>query len=172
LNLADQVIAEGRDRVRDLRADSPTSSFEMTIRDTMNALPRDDDLTCDVSVGGTPRRLDPVARGEAMSIVRESLVNAVRHAHASRISVVTKYTKANFEVSVSDDGIGIDYKLLEHGQRDGHYGLPGMRERARKLGGTLILERLAKGTRVTLRIPGAVAFKNSSRDAGSLSGKP
>jgi signal transduction histidine kinase/ligand-binding sensor domain-containing protein len=164
LDLADKVIAEGRDRVRDLRADFQLPGFEAALRDVADSLLADDALDCDFSVIGRPRGLDPVAREEALRIIRESLVNAQRHACAHHISIQTLYAPSKFEVSISDDGIGIDPTYLNAGRREGHYGLTGMRERARKLGGTLALERLDRGTRVTLRIPGSVAFAGRRQD--------
>jgi signal transduction histidine kinase/ligand-binding sensor domain-containing protein len=158
LNLADKVIAEGRDRVRDLRTEHQVSSFEAAVRSLADTLLLDDMPECEISLVGQPRSLEAAAHGEALSIVRESLVNAHRHANARRISIVLHYSGAKFEVSIGDDGIGIEQEFLNNGGREGHYGLTGMRERARKLGGTLQMERLDPGTRITLRIPGSVAY--------------
>jgi signal transduction histidine kinase len=59
---------------------------------------------------------------------------------------------------IRDDGVGIDPNIVRAG-RDGHWGLPGMRERARRIGGQLTLSsRAASGTEVELLLPAAVAF--------------
>jgi signal transduction histidine kinase len=59
---------------------------------------------------------------------------------------------------IRDDGEGIAPAILEDG-RPGHYGLPGMRERAAEIGATLdIWSSIGAGTEVDLSIPGAIAY--------------
>jgi len=66
---------------------------------------------------------------------------------------------ASFVLSIADDGIGIDPELAAKG-RDGHFGLAGMRERARKLRGSLSIRPLPdRGTELVLTVPGAIAYK-------------
>ncbi|MNR25579.1 Sensor histidine kinase LiaS [compost metagenome] len=62
-------------------------------------------------------------------------------------------------LSVKDDGAGIAQDVLGAGSRPGHWGLPGMRERAAQLDGTLdIASAPGQGTELTLRIPAASAY--------------
>jgi len=64
---------------------------------------------------------------------------------------------------VRDDGKGIDPEILEAGARAGHYGLPGMRERANRLGGKLeFWSEAGAGTEAVLTVPGAVAYSASN----------
>lgn len=63
---------------------------------------------------------------------------------------------------VRDDGNGIDPKILDGGRSE-HYGLPGMRERAKLVGGKLaVWSRLGEGTELELTIPGTLAYAKSS----------
>jgi len=65
-------------------------------------------------------------------------------------------------VRVRDDGRGIDPKVIEAGGRAGHYGLPGMRERATMVGGKLaVWSKLDSGTEVEMTIPASFAYANS-----------
>jgi len=61
-----------------------------------------------------------------------------RHAAAGSIEIQVEYTAAHLRVAVRDDGRGIDPHVLQGG-RDGHWGLPGMRERAERIGAKLKL---------------------------------
>ena len=65
---------------------------------------------------------------------------------------------------VRDDGKGMDPKVLEAGGRAGHWGLPGVRERAQTLGARLdFWSEAGAGTEVQLTVPAAIAY-DKSRD--------
>jgi nitrate/nitrite-specific signal transduction histidine kinase len=62
-------------------------------------------------------------------------------------------------VRVRDDGKGIDPKLLSDDEREGHFGLRGMRERAKLIGGKLaVWSEVDAGTEVELTIPAGRAY--------------
>ena len=85
--------------------------------------------------------------------------NAFHHADAKQIEVEIHYDDRRLRVRVRDDGKGIDPKLLSDGGREGHFGLRGMRERARLIGGKLtVWSELDAGTEVELSIPAARAY--------------
>jgi signal transduction histidine kinase len=88
------------------------------------------------------------------------LRNAFHHAQAQRIEVEIRYDKRQLRLRVRDDGKGIDPKLLNYDGRAGHYGLRGMRERAKLMGGKLaVWSELDSGTEVELRIPASRAYE-------------
>jgi signal transduction histidine kinase len=63
---------------------------------------------------------------------------------------------------VRDDGKGIDPKVLESEGRAGHWGLHGMRERAKLVGGKLdVWSEIGSGTEVDLNIPASAAYARS-----------
>jgi signal transduction histidine kinase len=64
--------------------------------------------------------------------------NALRHSEAKKIEVEIRYDARQVRVRIRDDGRGIDEKILGAG-REGHQGLPGMRERAKLVGGRLAI---------------------------------
>ena len=69
------------------------------------------------------------------------------------------YERSAFRIRIRDNGMGIDSAILRQGHRDGHFGLPGMRERAHKIGAHLdVWSRAEAGTEVELQIPAGVAY--------------
>ena len=88
---------------------------------------------------GQPRTLAPLVQDEIYRMAREVLRNAFQHAGARRIEAAIQYDPDLFRLRIRDDGKGIDPKVLKEGGRAGHWGLPGMRERAKRIGGELKL---------------------------------
>jgi nitrate/nitrite-specific signal transduction histidine kinase len=63
---------------------------------------------------------------------------------------------------IRDDGQGIDPKVQQEGRRAGHWGLPGVRERAQRIGAQLdFWSEAGAGTEVQLTVPAAVAYETS-----------
>lgn len=159
LQLMAQVIDEGRNALRGLRSSGRESSnLEQAFSHVPQELAVQKETAYKVIVDGPPRALHPVIRDEVYRIGREALVNAFRHARASSIEVEVQYTTSHLQVLVRDDGCGIDPQVLRSG-REGHWGLPGMRERAEGIGAKLkVWSRNAAGTEVELIVPGNVAY--------------
>jgi signal transduction histidine kinase len=112
-----------------------------------------------VHVEGTPRDLHPILRDEVYRITGEGIRNAFRHAEANQIEVEIHYDDRRVRVRGRDDGKGIDPSLLSDGEREGHFGLPGMRERAKLIGGKLtVWSEVEAGTEVELSIAAARAY--------------
>jgi len=104
-----------------------------------------------VEVEGTPREVKPILRDEVYRIAGEALRTAFRHARAHRVEVTIRYDEQQLIVRVRDDGKGIGPETLEAKGRAGHGGLPGMRERASKIGAQLAAQ-LGAG-RAPTRVP-------------------
>jgi signal transduction histidine kinase len=116
-----------------------------------------------VLVEGKPRDMHPILRDEVYRIASEAIRNAFRHSGALRIHVEVCYDDRHLRVRVEDNGKGIDPKVLDGGGREGHYGLPGMHERAKLTGGKLnVRSRLDSGTEIELTIPASLAYAKSS----------
>jgi signal transduction histidine kinase len=104
--------------------------------------------------------LHTIVRDEVYWIAREAIVNALRSAHAGKVEVELSYRNADLYVRIRDDGRGIDPAVLKAGGRPGHWGIRGMRERARRIGATFDIWTGADvGTEVSLKIPAAVAYR-------------
>ena len=116
-----------------------------------------------VEVEGTTRDLHPILRDEVYRIAGEALRNAFKHAQAQRIEVEIRYDERQLRVRVRDDGKGIDPKHLNEDGRPGHYGLRGMRERAKAIGGNLELwSNVESGTEIELTIPANTAYAGTA----------
>jgi signal transduction histidine kinase/ligand-binding sensor domain-containing protein len=152
LTKARDVVIEGRSRVNELRlgtddADCPLESYLEHLEDTGEG------SNYATVIEGRIRRLVVDKGHEVVAIIREALRNAVRHADASAITLRIRYGSLHFTVMVSDDGAGIPEGVLHARQQEGHWGIAGMRERARRIGGSLqVISKLGQGTRITVSV--------------------
>jgi signal transduction histidine kinase len=160
LQLMGQVIDEGRNAVRGLRSDdASTHDLAQAFSRIQEELAIPEPIAFRVIVEGQPRPLHPLLRDEIYRIGREALVNAFRHSHAENIEMEMEYMARQFRFLVRDNGCGIDPKVLQSG-REGHWGLPGMRERSERIGGRLhVWSSAAAGTEVELSVPGHIAYQ-------------
>jgi signal transduction histidine kinase/ligand-binding sensor domain-containing protein len=159
-NWLGRATREGRAALNSLRATSAEG------RDLMEALKRaaeeetgasSSSVTCASS--GEPKHIHPIVVDEVYRIAHEAVRNARMHARASKLLLELEYGQ-RLILRVTDDGIGMDSALLEHG-RPGHFGLQGMRERAAHIEGKLtITSAPGAGTVITLIVPGSVAFRH------------
>src|SRR5215469_8904777 len=160
LKQSDQVMLEGRELVLDLRetvcepTDLPTA-----FADLGEGMRKGSSGEFMVVVNGAIRPLHPVVFEELFKIGKEALGNAFRHSGAHSIEAELNYERSEFRIRIRDDGTGIDPAILRQGHREGHFGLPGMRERARNVGAHLdVWSRTGAGTEVEVRIPAGVAY--------------
>lgn len=160
LELMRQVTEEGRNALRGLRSnEAPDESLEASFSHLTQSLGRTQSASYRTVVQGTSRALHPIIHEEMRRIGQEALLNAGRHARASNIEVAIYYNPRSLVVTIQDDGCGIEPGVLEQG-RPGHWGLPGMRERADRVGAKMQLfsSKLA-GTEVRVSVPGRIAYK-------------
>jgi len=165
------AITEGRDAVQGLRdstiqgndlAAAISTLGEGFAADAGNHRP----AALRVSVEGESRNLHPILRDEVYKIAAEALRNAFRHSQARQIEVEIRYDPEQFRLRVRDDGKGIDPAILSSQGSEGHYGLPGMRERANLIGGTLaVWSEVDAGTEVELRVPASAAYARAARNS-------
>jgi signal transduction histidine kinase len=121
--------------------------------------------------GRRSAKFNPILRDEIYRIAAEALRNAFRHAQARQVEVEICYDYEQFRLRVRDNGKGIDPAVLSRPHREGHYGLPGMRERATLIGGKLtVWSEVEAGTEVELRVPASTAY-TADRRASWLSRK-
>ena len=162
LDRADEILLEGRERVRDLRQDQMSpSELPHMLAACGQELSRDRQIRFSLSIIGTQQPLHPTVADEAYRIGREALTNAFQHSEASKIEIEITYDDSRVGLRVRDDGAGISHDVLHRG-RVGHWGLPGMRERAQKVGGQLkIWSQVGAGTEIELAIPAPIAYPPS-----------
>jgi signal transduction histidine kinase/streptogramin lyase len=163
----DEAVAEGRDAIQNLRLGSAQRRLEDLLTTACQELRDGQDgngqsAVFQVIMEGRPRTLSPLLQDEIYRIAREVLRNAFQHAGASRIEAAINYDPKLFRLRIRDDGKGIDPAVLQAGARAGHWGLPGIRERAKRIGARLALWSESKaGTEVELTVPASVAYAAS-----------
>jgi signal transduction histidine kinase/streptogramin lyase len=161
LDRGDKTVEQARVAVTDLRTLSIEPDLETALRSMGNELPmiagtKAPELR--IAVEGKTRAMIPLVRDDVLQVAREAFRNAVTHASANLVQVHVNWGLDRFSLSVRDDGVGLDPKLIAQG-RDGHWGLQGMRERTRQIGGRLEIQSEAhRGTRVELSIPAARVY--------------
>ena len=163
LGQADQAIAEGRSAVYDLRWSAiDTSDLPESIKAVGDELSAEGTATFRLVVEGPRRAVHTMIRDELYRITREALRNAFRHAHAHHIEAEITYGERTFRLRIRDDGEGIPPEFLSEG-RPGHYGLSGMRERAKQIGGKFdIWSGAGAGTEIDLSVAGSIAYRTST----------
>ncbi|HEU4479909.1 MAG TPA: two-component regulator propeller domain-containing protein [Pyrinomonadaceae bacterium] len=170
LDHADEVLAEGRDSIRNLRVHSASlSDLPAAFRAVAEETSHGRDATFKTVVEGHARELHPLVLEECYCIGREAIINALTHSEGQHVEVEITYDSRQFRLRVRDDGRGIEPTILEAGGRAGHWGLQGMYERAQKIGGQLkFWSRPETGTEVELTVPGATAYQDSPQRAKKI----
>lgn len=107
-------------------------------------------VTLSLAVSGSLEALDDAHSTAVYRIVQEAVTNALRHAHASRIDVTLYAAPEALTLEIADNGQG----QVTQFEARGHYGVPGMRERAQALGGRFAIDQVApSGVRVCVQLP-------------------
>ena len=160
MHLMGPLIEEGRNTIRGLRSSIENSH---DLASSFSKIPLElgaQGVEFRVIVEGTSLPLRPPIRDEVYRIGREALVNAFRHSGADKIDLHLEYARHHLRLLVQDDGCGIDPQVVRSG-RDGHWGLSGMRERAKRIGGKFrVMSRKGGGTEVELRLPSDIAWES------------
>jgi signal transduction histidine kinase/streptogramin lyase len=164
---ANRVLQEGRDKVSGLRGTWDTNpNIEAALAELARELAQQSASTIRITTEGESRQLTAMACDEIYRIGAEALVNAVRHADAEEVEVEIALLARELRLRVRDNGRGIPADILDAGARSGHWGLPGMRERAIRLHAKLtIWSNPGAGTEIELRVPAFVAY-GRRKDSG------
>jgi signal transduction histidine kinase len=110
-------------------------------------------------VQGTPVPTTGLTAHHLSRIVQEAVHNALKHGKAWMITLTLVFADGRLELIIADDGCGFD-PATAAGPEGGHFGVQGIRERARKIGGEVdVASAVGSGTRLMLRVSlsGAVA---------------
>jgi signal transduction histidine kinase/ligand-binding sensor domain-containing protein len=153
-----QATEEGRAALNSLRASTTeTNDLAAALRRAIDEWSQGSDVATSLAVSGDSRDMHPIVRDEVYRIGYEAIRNACAHSAARKVEVALEYGR-DLTMRVTDNGIGMDSSLAEHG-RDGHFGLRGMHERADRIGGRFTVASAPdSGTVITLIVPGRSAF--------------
>ena len=167
IDQAAQAITEGREAVQGLRS-STTAPNDLALalralgQELASSEVNENSPEFHVQVEGAPRGLHAILRDEVYRIAGEALRNAFRHARARRIELEIHYDERQLRLRIRDDGKGMESQVVDGAGRPGHWGLRGMRERAKVIGGNLELwSSVESGTEIELTIPAAAAYAAS-----------
>jgi two-component system, NarL family, sensor histidine kinase YdfH len=129
------VLAESRAAIDDLR--SGPANLAESVREKVDRFTQGAGIPCELELSVRENQLSTEAADHALNILNEALANVMKHAQATKVHVRFIIHKENLELEVRDDGRGFDV----NGQTSaGHYGLLGMRERARLSGGVFTID--------------------------------
>ena len=166
--LLGQLIEEGRNTVKDLRASEydEFTDFEKEFLKIREVFDSGKNVDFKIVVSGTQRLLHPLVGNEMLQIGHEAVINALLHSRATTIEIEIEYGLKSLNLIVRDNGCGIDSEILRSG-REGHWGLTGMRERAERIKAQIkIWSRVNGGTEVVVSVPRRFAFKDPGLSSG------
>jgi signal transduction histidine kinase len=163
-----QATLEGRAALNSLRtATAQTNDLSEALRRATKDDLIPGSMAVTFSVVGDANEMHPIVRDEIYRIGYEAIRNACVHSGASQLEVELRYAD-DLELSVSDNGIGIDPGTADTG-KDGHFGLQGMRERAARISGNLTLTSSSNaGTEIRLVVPHDIIFRKTTPVRGTL----
>ncbi len=156
------TITEARATIENLRAETQAAqSFPQAVEGEIQRFTSATGIFCACSLPET-LLLPPALQEHLLRLVAEGLMNIARHAQATRAWVCANCDHQGLMCEIGDDGIGFDPEAVV--RQAGHYGLLGLRERARLLQGHLqIMSTPGKGTTVRLHLPGRDGGRRNER---------
>lgn len=162
MELARRLLVEGRDQIMDLRAAASPDEMRLALQSFGRELAAYNGNSFEIRTLGRVRPLTPQVNDEIYAIGREALFNASRYADARHVVLELDYGPGSFALRIRDDGCGLEQAVAEAGHRPGHWGLPGMRERAGGIGAAFSIEsQPGQGTQVAVILPGELAYQFS-----------
>jgi signal transduction histidine kinase len=148
------AIGEARAALQGLRSNpAPAATLEKALSELRDEFASNAKGEFRIVVRGLARELPAAIQEQIYLVGREALLNAFRHSRAKKIQAEVEYLPRGLRLLVSDDGRGMDPKVLSWG-RDSHWGLLGMQERAASIGAKLRMwSRPGGGTELELFYP-------------------
>jgi len=154
LLLARATLDEARRSVLDLR-EAPLEGRSLSealeaLASEAGSSPDDPVEVTVIASDGVDAKLSPAVAGGLYRVAQQAVVNATRHARARQITLRVTRSESEIHLRVEDDGTGFEPADV----RGDRFGLVGMRERARLLGGSLTVESAPDaGTAIEVRVP-------------------
>jgi len=149
--LANDSLEEARRSVSALRSATLSNGTLLdAIAQIGHTLTSDSSVQLETTLEGQPYSLSEACEANLLRIAQEAMTNAVRHAGAPNIRVQLAYRTGSVVLEVGDSGRG-----MSGGESSG-FGVDGMRQRAREIGGEIrILSDPGRGTRILVTVPNA-----------------
>ncbi|THF72947.1 sensor histidine kinase [Cohnella fermenti] len=151
MNRARSTLAEARGVIDNLRmASNSNTDFGQAIAKEMERFKHETKLLVHLELD-IPNSLSKLLCEHTLYIIRESLANIAKHSKASQAWVAIHNIRSTLNIHIRDDGIGFNPATI--GQSLGHYGLVGMQERVRIIGGSFEIESSSEGTLIRIQVP-------------------
>ena len=167
LTLAESISAEGHGRLLHLRGWGEQRHFVEAVGARGRLIASCGDVSFSTLCSGQPFDLPPEINHEVTLILGEAVVNAFRHAQATRVEFRVRYLPAELCILVMDDGRGMPSLGNDVDSRPS-FGMTLMKERASEIGAALdVQSALGGGTRVELRIPSPTPKPADLMETGS-----
>ena len=154
--IIDQALAQARSTLADSRAAIDDlrihpHNLDEAIRRTVERFSQATGIQCDLHLNAEMTKLPSEVGDHAVRILSEALSNVTRHAQATQVIVDFQDDGDQLTLTIQDNGRGFD---PETATRSGHYGLLGIRERARLIDGEIKIESDGQtGTKIVLHVP-------------------
>jgi signal transduction histidine kinase len=121
------------------------------LRSSAEHLTEEGAIHLEFTASGTPHGLSEIAEENVLRIAQEALTNIARHARATQVKLQLEFGATAMRLRLEDNGIGFDQS---QGVPDGHFGLIGMMERAKRISARLFVDSgIGRGTTVVLEVP-------------------
>jgi two-component system, NarL family, sensor kinase len=154
LQLARTNLEEARRSVLNLRA-APLEGRTLpeALRLLAQQFAADNGILVAAEIDGTLRQIAPNVEAGLYRVAQEALSNVRKHAEAQRVTLRLEHSDGQLRLTIADDGAGFDPERVV-ATATGGYGITGMSERARLLGGRLDLHSApGQGTRIVATVP-------------------
>jgi len=161
-----RATEEGRATLSSLRTSATerndlAAAFQRAIEESR----MESSMEASFSVVGEISEMHPIVRDEVYRIGYEAIRNARVHSQATHLQVELTYAE-DLTMRVRDNGVGIDPAIVGEG-REEHFGLQGMRERARRIMAKFTVDTsAASGTEITLVVPGGIIYGRTNSGGG------
>lgn len=153
-NLVRDSLAEARRSIWNLRS-SETGAVDFASRFSaaINARTAGTSVETNIQFIGTYRPLPEEIQAELLKIALEAVANVLQHAQAAHMEIQMQYHRKRVQMRIQDDGAGFTPDMAPS-NREGHFGLVGMRERAEVIGGTFTVDSApGSGVRICVEVP-------------------
>ncbi len=166
LDHADATLVDARERVQDLRRHQQPAELSVALREAIELMRASAPAPAlRAECLGRERPLVNAIWHEAFRLGLEAAQNALQHAQATQLTVQVQYGADALLLTITDDGIGLPAD--GSAAPEGHFGLRGLRERARLMGATLdIRSNTGQGTAIQLRVRASGAYASTDRRPG------
>lgn len=155
LEMALQMVrrsrAEAHRSIATLRTLHSDEELARSLEKLLRQLTDPANITLLVLLQGTAFRMGDETSSQILRIAQEAVANVIEHARATKVVATLIYSLSSVELVIQDDGCGFDVNNM-NSIDTGHFGIAGMRERARQIGASFSLESDTSGTRIILAI--------------------